>query len=419
MDTRTQAPTKRRHREKGSGSVFWNEARQRWCAEVIVGRHPQTGKPKKRRISDRNKTNAVRKLRKLQASLDDGTYKESTHETVAEFMTRWLNDYAKISIRPSTYTLYESLVKHHINRHIGKNKLRDLKTSHIQALLARLLKEGRVDKKGGLSAKTVREVYTVLKAALTQAVDEGSLGTNPMGATKRPKKNKPQIRPFDPEEQIRFEQVAKKHELYVAWHLLLYTGLRRGEILGLTWAAVDLHKGQIYVRQQLVPRKDSGGRYDLCLVDVKTDAGRRNIPLPATTIKLLKSHRANQAQARLLFGPDYKNHDLVFCRPEGSPFDPRSFARRFERLVKKAGLSHRSVHDLRHTHATRLLEAGENPEVVRERLGHTSITMTLQTYSHVMPHTQQLVAERIEAQIQAMTDRMSDSSEIQHASDDM
>ncbi len=234
----------------------------------------------------------------------------------------------------------------------------------------------------------VRYLHAVIRQALQQAVKEGLLTRNVADATSPPTVKSKQMRPLTEEELLKFFEVAKDDRLFAAYVLAATTGLRRGELLGLCWDCVDLDNGVITVQRQLLVLKDG-----LSLEETtKSKSGRRSVSLTDDAIRELKAYRKRQAQEKLLMGEAYRDNGLVFCKEDGTPIDPREFTKRFQRWLAKAGLPKVRLHDLRHTHASLLLARGVHPKVVQERLGHSSITMTLDLYSHLTPGLQEAAA---------------------------
>lgn len=381
----------RRRRGNREGSVFRRKD-GRWAASITVG-YDAHGRQRKRTVYGRTRSEVAQKLASLLSDQREGRVADPSKETVGQFLERWLRDYAANSVRPSTLASYAIVIRRHIIPAIGSLRLRDLQTGHLQRLYREKLEGGRADgKEGGLSGRYVAYMHSILHNALDQAVKEGLLPRNPADAARKPRVRGREIRPLTREEQAVFLRGAKDDELFAAWFLLLATGLRRGELLGLRWGDVDLDGAVLHVRQAVVPLH---GR--AVISDVKTDAGRRSVSLPREAVRILRRHHAAQAERKLALGAAYQDHDLVFCYADGRPWDPRAFSRRFERLMKRLGLGGHTLHDLRHTHATRLLEAGVNPKAVQERLGHASVGVTLDVYSHVLPSLQREVADKIDA----------------------
>jgi integrase len=189
-----------------------------------------------------------------------------------------------------------------------------------------------------------------------------------------------------------FLEHVRDDRLYAAWRVLAMTGIRRGELLGLSWDAVDLDTARLAITRTLI-----GGKGAPRFSEPKTKRGRRSVALDSETVTALGEHRERQLDERAAWGPAYEPHDLVFCRENGTPIWPRSFSRSFDNHVRNAGLPRIRLHDLRHTHATLALAAGVHPKVVQERLGHATIAITLDIYSHAVPALQEDAAEKIAA----------------------
>jgi integrase len=189
-----------------------------------------------------------------------------------------------------------------------------------------------------------------------------------------------------------FLEHVRPHRFYAAWLVAGTSGLRRGEILELHWRDVDLDAARLAVRFALV-MVDNSPTWS----EPKTAKGRRSVPLPAETVAALRAHRAHQLKERLALGTGYRDEDLLFCREDSATLRPDTFERTFDRLAAQAGLPPIRLHDLRHTFATLALSAGVHPKVVSEILGHASIAITLDTYSHAVPAMQEEAATRIAA----------------------
>lgn len=276
-------------------------------------------------------------------------------------------------MRPSTFKDYLCYIERHINPAIGHYKLKDLRPEHLQALYNAKYQEG-------LSISTIKQIHTVLHSALDQALKNGLVNRNVSEATTLPKgKPKREIRILSLEEQQRFIAALEGERLKTAFLVELASGLRIGELLALRWKDVNFKDGYIEVRRSLqrVRIFDGGNskKTALAFQEPKTEAGKRIVPLPPVIIEELKQHRKKQLEEKLKAGALYEDNDLVFATELGTPIDPRNFERLFYRIREKAGLD-KSVnfHALRHTYATRLLEANEHPKVVQELLGHKDIS---------------------------------------------
>ncbi|HEX7124883.1 MAG TPA: site-specific integrase [Thermodesulfobacteriota bacterium] len=321
-----------------------------------------------------------------QALLNDWLRKKDLHEliepsrmTLNEYLDRWLEDVAKAKLRERTYAVYEWNLKRYVRPALGSRKLREITPLDIQGLYTEMLSKG-------LSARTVRYVHAVLSSALKQAVRWRMLIRNPAEAVDLPKQDRKEMRALTEDEVAKFVAAAASDRCGPVFLFALATGMRPSEYLGLQWQDVDLRAGTVTVRRVVVQRAGTW-RY----TEPKTSRSRRTIPLPASITRLLREH--------FMASPFKAPTDPVFASHEGRPLDEHSTVRRrFKAVLKKAGLpSTIRLYDLRHTCATLLLVQGVNPKVVSERLGHASITLTLDTYSHVLPTMQQEAAERLEA----------------------
>jgi integrase len=272
---------------------------------------------------------------------------------------------------------------------LGDRRLCDLTPLDVQGLYAAMLARG-------LSARTVGDTHAVLRQALGQAVKWGMVPRNVALLADLPRQERTEMRALTQEEAARFLAVAQDGRWGVLFAFALATGMRPGEYLALRWEDVDLRAGTARVTRALVRGKD-GYRFE----EPKTPRSRRTVPLPASTTKELLLHRVQQAEARLRAGERWQDLGLVFADDDGQPLDAHNLvARHLKPALQAAGLpATLRLYDLRHTCATLLLLAGPHPKVVAERLGHASITLTLDTYSHVLPTTQEEAAGRLEAML--------------------
>jgi integrase len=337
------------------------------------------------------KRDAQRELNTLLHSLQTGVYVEPTKLTVGEYLRRWLDDCAKTNVAAKTYERYDEIVRLHLIPGLGHFVLTRLQPLHIQETYSGMLSHGRRDRLGGLSARTVLHHHRVLRQALQQAVRWQLLVRNPADAVEPPRPKLTEMRTLDWDEVVRFIELARGTRFYVPIVLDFAAGMRRGEILALRWKDIDLRAGSLAICQSLEQT-----RAGLAFKEPKTKKSRRVIVLPAFAIETLKRHRAEQSALRMQMGGTYKNHDLVCPRPDGSPWPPGSFSSEFIDFARHHGFDSISFKSLRHTHATLLMKLGIHPKVVSERLGHSTVGMTLDVYSHVLPSMQQDAAEKID-----------------------
>ena len=315
--------------------------------------------------------------------------------SLGEYLRYWLENYARQSVRQTTMDNYTSLIDKHIIPELGHIQIAKLSPMHLQEFYNKKLQYGRADgKPGGLAPKTVRELHSLIHKALDQALKWQAVTKNVARAVSPPRKEKKEIKHWTKDEVKEFLNSIESERLFTLYHLALNTGMRRGELLGLRWVDMRLNDGYVAVRQNLV-KTNSG----ILMQEPKTSNSRRNISISSNTVAALKAHKKQQLQEKLAHGPDYKDNGLVFCRLNGLPLYPDGVSDQFNRLVTKAGVKSITFHDLRHTHATLLLVAGIHPKVVSERLGHYSVALTLDLYSHVIPGLDQEAARKLDEQL--------------------
>lgn len=352
--------------------------RDLWYAVVSVT-DPKTGQRRRdwgRGFRTRREAHA--RLTQVLARLDAGAYVGPTRQTVSGFLKETWLPAKRTDLKPGTLAMYETCIEAYLPPRIGSLRLPELSPSHLNGLYGDLLERGgRMGR--GLADKTVRNVHTIIHRALTDAVRWGLLARNVADAADPPRKRSREMRTWTREQLRSFLDHARDDRLFPAFLLAATTGMRRGEVLGLRWGDVDLDAGRIAVRRSLVVVKSR-----LEFSDTKSGRGRR-VALDPTTKAVLRLHRKHQAEERLAWGPAYRDDDLVICREDGTPLNPDRLVDAFERHKKAAGLPRIRFHDLRHTHATLALAAGVHPKVVSERLGHASIAITMDTYSHAIP----------------------------------
>lgn len=372
---------------------------------VDVGRDVD-GKRKRHYVSvSGKKKDAERKLTEIMHSIGTGTFVEQTKMTLGEYLAKWLAD-VRTRVSAKSYERYAGIMNVCVTPRIGLKPLIKLTPLDLSGLYAELLANGRVstghkitkpDRQPGLSARTVRHVHVVLRGALRQAVLWRLIVRNPSDAVVPPRPPRRDMRALTDDEVGALVDTASTTRLFVPIVLAVFTGMRRGEILGLRWQDVDFEARTAVVRQTMEQTKGS-----ITFKAPKTSKSRRTIALPDAAIAVLRRHRAAQAEERIRLGPAYLEHDLVLAKKRGDPWNANSIHTLFRGIVRRAGIGHVRFHDLRHTHATQLLRLGVNAKVVSERLGHSTIGITLDTYSHVMPGMQEEAARRIDVALGAV-----------------
>jgi integrase len=336
-----------------------------------------TGK-KRKTIYGKTRAEAAERLSKAIADRDRGLVFEGDHEPLGTYLERWLNDVVRGTVKQRTLENYEYIVRQHITPELGQVKLKNLRQDRVRRLLRDKQDSGR------LSTRTVRLIHTVLSKALKQAVADDILPRNVCDAVRPPKQIKKEMSPLNPYQARAFLEAARGDRLEALYVLAVTAGLREGELLGLKWDDVNLETGKLQVRRQLTRTKDG-------LSFTAPKRGRsRSVRLTGSATAALKAHRAAQNEERLKIGSLWQETGLVFTTKKGTPLDASNLTYgSFRPLLKRAGLPRIRFHDLRHTAATLLLGRGVHPKIVQEMLGHSTITQTMDTYSHVLPDMQE------------------------------
>jgi integrase len=351
-----------------------------------------------RRRGFRTKREAQAELNRLLHSLDEGAFVKPDRITVAEYLQAWLDGLEVAGHRPSTVESYRRNLRLHVIPTLGPARLQALGPLDLDRLYARLLQDGRADDSGGLSPRTVRYLHTILGRALADAERKGLVIRNVSKAATPPSAKAaraPEMAFWNPDELHRFLAFMADDALFPLVRLASMTGMRRGEVCGLLWEDVKLDERRLLVRRQL--NVLNGG---LLFQDhLKTDHGRRTVGLDVKTVAVLRAHRAKQAEGRLLAGSLWHDHGLVFTGPFGDPLHPHQVSRMFSRRAQQAGLRPIRFHDLRHSHCAHLIAAGRNVKAISRRLGHASVSFTLDRYGHLLPDDDSEAAEAVAAMI--------------------
>lgn len=358
----------------------------KWCFVIELGRDPQTGKRRQKWVSGFNtKKEAQKAMHEMLVKVAKNEYIEPSKMTFGELVDVWLEQYVHNKCRPRTINTYMGTVRRYIKPYLGKLSINQIKPIHIQQFLNELLRT--------LQPSTVQIIRSVCKNIFQWAVDMQLVESNPVDRVKPPKTAPREMKYWNEEQVRRFLEAAKDHRYYPVYYLAIFTGMRKGEILGLKWEDIDFEAGRISVKRNL-QRIDGHG---LILQEApKTERSRRVVDISDSVVEVLKQHKRRQAEELLLLGI---RSDMVFTTTKGKWVDPSWIKNTFHVIAKKAGNPRIRFHDLRHTHATLMLKAGVHPKVVSERLGHSTITITLDTYSHVIPSIQKDAANKLETLI--------------------
>lgn len=336
------------------------------------------------------KSEADIRLTKKLGELDNGTLNANSKQTLGEYLDVWLETIAKPRLHQRTFGDYKDLMRLHVRDSLGNIKLSDLKAIHIQKLY------GELQTKKKLAARRVRYVHAVLSSALRKAVELDILPRNVAKLVQLPKETKKEMDVLTEAECGLFLNALRGERLETMFSFALATGLRPEEYLALQWKDVDLEKKTASVRRAVIRLPKSKWYFS----EPKTKSSRRTLPLPVTLIKELRTHRRKQNEERLRLGAAWQNHDLVFPSEVGTPSTHSNITQVYKRVLKNAELrTSLRLYDLRHSHATLLLKAGVHAKVVSERLGHSTIALTLDVYSHVLPSMQAEAAAHLETML--------------------
>jgi integrase len=348
----------------------------------ITLRDPASGQRTQPQRTYRTRKDAESGLREWLRELEQGGPVHQTRQSTREYLEWWLADVAAGQLKPTTLSSYRWMVRTYALPRIGAVPLARLNAQGLQSLYADLSRDGK-------SPRTIQYLHVILHRALREAVRLGLLSRNVADACSPPHPRTPEAKAWSPCELARFLDVARADPYWPLWLLAPSTGLRRSALLGLRWADVELEgkRPALQIRQSVV-RVD--GKLE---VQAGGKRGGQRVSLDAPCVAALRAHRARQNEERLLLGPLWEDHDLIFCGPHGRPLHPSTMARHLDKLAQEAGVPRLTIHQLRHTHATILMLAGVHPKVVAERLGHADIAITLRTYSHVLGSMHEQAAE--------------------------
>lgn len=370
-----------RRRGKHEGSIH-KRADGRWVAIVDVGY--VAGKRKRKYLYGRTREEVARKLTVALKANDDGLPLPNERLTLGRFLDDWLEHTVKQSVRPRTFQRHAEIVRLHITPTLGRVPIARLQAPQVQRLINEKLESG-------LSPRSVQYIHAVLRHALNQAMRWSIVVRNVATLVTPPRAERAEIRPLDEEQSRLFIRAAKDDRLGALFTVALATGLRLSEMRGLRWADVDLERGVLTVRAQL-HRVD--GRWEWA--EPKSARGRRTMILPRTAHNALRAQKVRQLEERLAMGSAWEDWGLVFTSTRGRPLDSSNVTRSLRKLLQHADLPRIRFHDLRHTAATLLLARGVSPRVVMETLGHSQISLTMNTYAHVLPSMRAEAARRMD-----------------------
>ena len=358
----------------GSGCIRLR-ADGRWEGIYSIPATDGAGKYVRKSVYGKTQEEVRKKLTQITGEIDEGTYVAPSKMKLSEWIDLWLEIYAKPAVKPKTHIAYESVCNNHIKPMIGHIPLKSITTTAIQLFYNKLLE------KGNLSCKTIKNIHAILHKALEQAFLAGEIKQNPASRCTLPKSMRHKIEPLDDESIASFLSAIRGHRFENVYYLTLFTGLRKGEVLGLSWDCVDFENNMILINKQLLNYPHSEVSYDLST----TKSGKeRYVPVASSVMTMLRKQKIWQEECAKKAGSGWNNEwNLVFTDEIGRHLCHETVYRNFKRIMKSIGMDGVRFHDLRHTYAVASLESGDDIKTIQDNLGHATASFTLDVYGHV------------------------------------
>ena len=390
-------PRKNTRAAAGAGNIR-QRPDGRWEARFTVGRDPGTGKQIQRSVYGATQKEVRQKLAQITAAIDNGTYTAPSKMTVGQWLDIWTAEYLN-HVRPRTVEAYQCQIKNHIRPALGAIRLEELNAHTVQSFYNGLGKPQ--GDKPGLSAKSIKNIHGILHKAIQQAVTVGYLKFNPADACTLPRVERKELKPLDEDATARFIEAVKGHRYETVFLVTLFTGMREGEVLGLTWDCVDFDRGTVTINKQL--QKTTGGGSVYILSPTKNGRGRVIAPAPFV-MGLLREQQRRQTEWRLKAGPAWEDSGLVFTNEAGGHLSHHTVYHNFKLVVASIGMPEVRFHDLRHSFAAASIRSGDDIKTVQGNLGHATAAFTLDVYGHVTEQMKQASAQRMEGYIKRVLD---------------
>jgi integrase len=367
-------------RGNGEGTIYQRSSDGMWLGVLYVT-EDASGKRRRKYVTAKSRSEVVKKFKLLQRQIDEGLTAPDESVTVEMLFIRWRDDVLRHQVSPNTVDNYMTVATQHIFPTLGMKKLSQLTTNDVDRLIS-------IKMKGDLAVSSVKRIRSVLAQAVDQAMRWGWVNRNVATLARSPRMPRQEGRTLTPEQAQHFLVSLQGHRLQALFSLMLSTGLRRGEALGLRWEDLDEDKCLLHVRRQLLRQKGV-----LMTTDTKTFQSRRSVNLPSQMLALLQDHRTRQEAERNSERGSWTESGFIFTSVVGTPFDPRNLLREFKKVCEDAGLGDWHPHELRHSAASLMLASGVKLQVVSEVLGHASIRMTADVYGHVLDPDRQSAAD--------------------------
>lgn len=365
-----------------------------WEGRVTVGFDPRSGKQVQKTVTGKTQRDVTMRMQEIANEVNQGTYTEPSKMTVEDWLNIWTSDYLN-DVKKSTAEQYIWTAQKYIIPALGSKKLFALTTPMIQAFYNDLSRREKP-----LSAKMIKNIHGVLHRALQQAVQIGYIRTNPTDACKPPRVIKKEMNPLEDDQISAFLDAIQDHPHEYLYKITLFTGLREGEVLGLTWDCVDFEQSILTVKQQLRREQKKGGQY---YFSSPKNGKTRTLTLAPSVLQLFRLQKLKQNGLRVNAGELWEEHNLVFSNQCGGYLSYRTVYDCFKRVVVKIGAPATRFHDLRHTYATMAIRAGDDIKTVQENLGHATAAFTLDVYGHVTAGMRQASADRMEQVIKTFS----------------
>ncbi|PGO61763.1 site-specific integrase [Bacillus cereus] len=369
------------------GSVLQDKKRGTWYFSFDIGKDPFTGKRRQiKRRGFKTEIEAENALIKVQAEMLNDEFLDLTQMSYSKYLDEWFEE-RRIYLQKSTYEIHSIYCENVIKPKLGHFQLQKIEPIHIQKFINNLVNETNY------SSHTIHLVFRIVSSSLKKAKTMKLIKDNPATGTTLPKRQRKEMNVWSLDQVNYFltesKNIKRLTRCYIAFAISLLTGMRQGEIMGLRWKDIDFERNIIYVKQTLTQAAE-------IKVGAKNSSSVRSIHIPDKLVSELKDYRKTVLEERLYHGKDYEDNELVICTRIGKPMIPRNLRKEFYNLTEKLGLPKIRFHDLRHTHATMLIQQNVNVKLIADRLGHSDIETTLNTYSHVLPDMQKSVSEKLD-----------------------
>jgi len=373
-----------RKRANGQGCITKNKRNGKYNCTYTVSYNPKTKKSKRRTFTVDTYDEAEVKLAQIIQEIKEGHYKIEADMKFKDWITYWLDECKINTIEKTTFENYRGVIKNHIVPYLGNYRLKEISVKELQQFYNHLYEEGRDDGSGGLNPRSVQRIHTIINSSLKHAVRCEILNKNVATYVVKRKMKKFEVDPFSIGELRRFLEVTEDEEMYPLFVTSALTGMRRGEVLALTWENIDFEGRKIHIKYSISHTKKEGERFRVIeLKDTKTESSRRVIPIGEPVVKVLRECKSKQLELSMKNGREgYNPHNLVFADKSGDFINPSKYTNHFREVIKRYNFRHIRLHDLRHGYATILLQEGADHKSIKDLLGHSTIVTTLDIYAH-------------------------------------